>query len=507
VKRGWMRICVFIVVVLLFGSLGAATGAGSSRDSGDVVIDPDLPVHPLLQYGAQVEPEKKVTVVVQKLNKGVSKKELEEVAGAAVTEEFPFIKSVVMEIPQKVALKLGEHKKVLSVTPDAKVHHLAIDASQLRTTYGAAIGVPDIWNGSPVAATGRGVTVAVLDSGINPSHPDFGPGMIALLGNGRATRLNDANGHGTHVAGIITGRDPLGRYIGIAPDATVISLKIADDEGASREVDLIRGLQWVYANRTRYNIRVVNLSVSGSVPTSYLTSPISAAAEQLWNAGVVVVAAAGNRGPGETTAWYPPANDPWIIAVGALDHNETVDPADDTIAPFSTRGYTQNNQYRPDIVAPGRRIISTLSSPNSTLGVMFSDRIVDTNYLRLSGTSMAAPVAAGVVALILERYPGLTPNQVKWLLVNTATSYPDMPDSAGVVSPAAALRRAAEGGVPSANQGLQRSSFINASTGQTQWAQSYWDQSYWDQSYWDQSYWDSSAGYDAEATYDMVDFD
>jgi serine protease AprX len=503
----WLRIIAVMVACLLIGAFGAQVTAGAPQSAEAVTIDPDLPVHPLLQYGAQVEPDKKVTIVVQKTSRNVKSADLAKSAGAQIDEEFPFIHSVVMTVPQKVALVLGRQKGVQYVTPDAKVRHLSIDTSHLLTNYAAAIGVTDVWNGNPVAATGRGVTIAVLDSGVNPSHPDLGYGVTALLGNGRATRLNDPNGHGTHVVGIITGRDALGRYIGVAPDAKVISLKIADDEGLSREVDLIRGLQWVYANRTKYNIRVVNLSVSGSVPTSYKTSPIAAAAEQLWFAGVLVVTAAGNRGPGDTTAWYPPSNDPYVLSVGALDHNETLDLSDDSIAPFSTRGSTQDGYYRPDIVAPGRRIVSTLSSTDCTLARLFPDRIENGNYLRLSGTSMAAPVAAGVAALVLEKYPALTPNQLKWLLINSARPYAGMPDSAGIIDPAQALLRAAQGNLGSANQGLTPSQSISSSTMTTQWAQSYWDQSYWDQSYWDQSYWDSASGYDADASYDMTDID
>jgi serine protease AprX len=120
---------------------------------------------------------------------------------------------------------------------------------------------------------------------------------------------------------------------------------------------------------------------------------------------------------------------------------------------------------------------------------------------------MAAPVAAGVAALVLEKYPALTPNQLKWLLINSAQPYAGMPDSAGIIDPAQALLRAAQGNLGSANQGLTPSQSISSSTMTTQWAQSYWDQSYWDQSYWDQSYWDSASGYDADASYDMTDID
>ncbi|HLN60885.1 MAG TPA: S8 family peptidase [Symbiobacteriaceae bacterium] len=506
-NRSRLRVPILFLIVLLLSTFGAAAnGASVKPPAATVQIDPTLPVHPLLQYGAQVQPDKRVRIIVQK-EPGTSSEAVARAAGSKIQEQFPFIQGLVLEVPQRVVLALGRQKGIRYISPDNKLRHQAIGTDLLKTNYAAVVGAPSLWNSATMPATGSGVTVAVLDSGVNPNHPDFsGGGLTAVLGNGKAKKYDDANGHGTHVVGIIRSRDPQGRYIGVAPEATVISLKIADDEGKSTEVDLIRGLQWVYANRTRYNIRVVNLSVSGSVPMSFLDSPISAAGEQLWNSGIVVVTASGNRGPGDTTAWYAPANDPHFIAVGALDHQNTVDRADDMIAPFSTRGTTQNGYYRPDVVAPGRRIVSALAGPTSTLGLTFPDRITDTNYIRLSGTSMAAPVVAGVAALILEKYPALTPDQVKWLLVNTATAYPGMPDNAGIVDAPNAMVRAAAGSVPAANLDLPFNRFISNSTGTTQWAQTYWDQTYWDQTYWDQAYWDSNAGYE-QADYDYADAD
>jgi serine protease AprX len=505
--RKRLRAPIMLLIALILLAFAWPAGGASARPAAaTVVIDPDLPVHPMLQYGAQVEPNKKVRIVVQK-EPGHSNKTIANAAKADVQEEFPFIEGLVLEVPQRVALVLGKQKGIRYISPDNNLRHQAISTAALKTNYAELVGATSVWNSATLRATGKGITVAVLDSGVNPNHADFsGGGLTPVLGNLKAKIYNDANGHGTHVVGIIRSRDAQGRYIGVAPEANVISLKIADDQGKSTEIDLIRGLQWVYANRLKHNIRVVNLSVSGSVPMSYLDSPIAAAAEQLWNSGIVVVTAAGNRGPGDTVAWYAPANDPHFIAVGALDHQDTVDAADDTVASFSTRGYTQNGYYRPDVVAPGRKIVSALAGPNSTLAQAFPDRITDGSYIRLSGTSMAAPVVAGVAALLLERYPALSPNQVKWLLINTASPYPGMPDNAGLVNVQQAMERAAAGNVPSANEGLPFNKFVGAASGTTQWAQTYWDQTYWDQTYWDTTYWESNAGFE-QAEYDYVDFD
>jgi serine protease AprX len=259
------------------------------------------------------------------------------------------------------------------------------------------------------------------------------------------------------------------------------------------------------------NIKVVNLSVNGSVRTSYLTSPIAAAVETLMMSGVTVVVAAGNRGTVSTAVQYAPANDPFVISVGALDSNETITGADDSLAPFSSRGLTLNGHAKPDVVAPGRKIVAQSAGPLSTLALEFPDRIVDGNYIRLSGTSMAAPVVTGICALLLQRYPSLNPHQVKWLVTNTARAYPGQVGAAGLIDPAAMFARAALGSVPLANQTYQFNNTVadamddNVNNTASYWDASYWDASYWDASYWDASYWDAS--YWDAAAFEAAEFE
>ena len=184
-----------------------------------------------------------------------------------------------------------------------------------------------------------------------------------------ATRPGDEVGHGTHVAGIIAGnsfnRDPgdpaRGAYVGIAPEADLIAIKVADDDGDSTVLDVIAALQFVVDHKDELNIRVVNLSVSSDTPASYLDDPLDAAVEFAWHAGIVVVAAAGNRGDAADAVQYAPGNDPYVISVGATDEVDTVDPSDDTIAAFSSRGITQDGVAKPDVVAPGVRIVAPLA--------------------------------------------------------------------------------------------------------------------------------------------------
>jgi serine protease AprX len=491
------------------GALAPLAGAGGdllvpragAAPQARVTLDPAMPVHPCLQYGAQIEPNRRVRIVVQKTHPAADSKGIARSAGAELAEEFTFIKSLVLEVPQRAVLGLARNPHVLYISPDAPAGLTAVSTAALKTTHQAASGVTQGWNGA-YPATGKGVTVAVVDSGVAISH--------AALTNRVVPRTvisqpaDDPHGHGTHVVGTITGRDPQGRYFGVAPDARVVSVRVSDRSGACSEADLLRGLQWCYDNRAAYNIRAVNVSVSSAVAGSYTVSPIAAAAEQLWLAGVVVVAAAGNRGAGLVN--HAPGHDPHIITVGALDHNATAGMTDDRLADFSGRGAIvlgNHRYYKPDLVAPGRKIVAPLSSASSELAQRFPDRITDSCYIRLSGTSMAAPIVTGMVALLLERHPGLRPNQVRWLLQNGMTGYPGQADQAGAASAANALRLAATYGAntPEAKSWLPLNAGINPATGTSTWTQAYWDQAYWDQAYWDQAYWDQ-AYWDNATSYD-----
>jgi serine protease AprX len=494
----WTRLVGLVFLCALLGvhagAVDPAAAAGGRRQPpGAVALDPRLPVHPYLQYGAHVEPERRVRVIVQKTGPGVSSAALARAAGGRVVEEFPFIDAALLEMAQRATLALGRQPGVRAVTYDASVRKHAIADDALRTTYPAALGLPQLWNG-PLPATGRGVTVAVVDTGVAADHPDLA-GRTLVVATNRDGKADDGYGHGTHVAGVIAGRDAAGRYLGVAPEARLIGVRIADDAGRSTEADLLRGLAWVHAQRQRQTIRVVNLSLSVSLPTSPAMSPVAAAVERLWRDGVVVVAAAGNRGDAPDAAWYPPGNDAFVITAGALDHAGTADPADDRLAEFSGRGMTQDGQAKPDLVAPGRRIVAPLAGPGAVLARQLPERITDGRYLRLSGTSMATSMVAGVAALLLERFPHLTPDQVKWLLVTSAAGYPAQPDGAGAVDPVRALRLAASGPPGAANAGLTpvaagRPAVAAAEAAAGSWQQGYWDQGYWDQGYWDQGYWD-----------------
>ena len=258
--------------------------------------------------------------------------------------------------------------------------------------------------------------VAVIDTGIAGDLPDFqiprgGSRVIAsAVTNPCARDANDHYGHGTHVAGLIAGNSLIynnwahGKYMGVAPRANLISVKVSDDDGNTTVLDVIYGIQFAVDNKAAYGIRVVNLSLSSTVAESYRTDPLDAAVESAWFSGLVVVTAAGNEGAANDGVTFAPANDPWVITAGALDDRGTLTRLDDVLAPWSSRGLTQDGVRKPEVLAPGARLVSTLA-PNSDFAHLCPECTVDSRYFRAGGTSMSAAVVSGAAALLLEAHP------------------------------------------------------------------------------------------------------
>ncbi|MDZ4720447.1 MAG: S8 family serine peptidase [Roseiflexaceae bacterium] len=204
---------------------------------------------------------------------------------------------------------------------------------------------------------------------------------------------------------------------------SVIIQKTSHDlnQGTASTSSMVAGMQWIYENRATYNIRVVNISLTDSVIESYHVSVLSAAAEVLWFNGIVVVVAAGNGGAGSLAA---PANDPFVITVGAADDKATSDPSDDTMPSWSSYGVTVDGITKPDLVAPGVSLTAPLAVPNSYLAQQYPGNVTPgiggAQNFTMSGTSVAAPVVSGAVALLIQSNPSLTPDQVKYRLKATA---------------------------------------------------------------------------------------
>jgi serine protease AprX len=313
-----------------------------------------------------------------------------------------------------------------------------------------------------------------------------------VLFNSSTSHTGDFYGHGTHVAGIIGGNGYLsgGRYIGIAPKVSLVSVKVSDDNGVGKTSDTIAGLQWVLNNHSTYNIRVVNLSLNSSHNQSYNVDPLDAAVEILWFNKIVVVVAAGNAG---RNALYPPANDPFVITVGADDEMGTAAFGDDTVASFSGWGKTLDGFVKPDLIAPGFNLISTIARPQASLAKAYPDHRVGKppyHYFRMSGTSMAAPVVSGVVALLLQDEPNLTPDQVKYRLMNTTRNITSSGNSsgAGLVNAFSAINGTT---TKSANTGQSASRLLWTGGHPITWGSVNWDSVNWDSVNWDSVNWDS----------------
>jgi serine protease AprX len=363
-------------------------------------------------------------------------------------------------------------------------HKHSLSTRELQTTYDQTLSVTGLWRNG---IDGAGVGVAVIDTGIDGGLPDFqgsnGSRVIATaVTNPGAKTALDSYGHGTDVAGIIAGNgdnlspsDPLsGAYIGVAPRAKLVSIKASDERGDATVLDVIYGLQFAVDHKADYNIRVVNLSLDSRTPQSYKTDPLDAAAESAWMHGIVVVAAAGNRGTDSDAVQYAPANDPYVITVGAVDENGTASPLDDTIPDWSSQGTTQDGFQKPDVYAPGAHIISVLA-PNSAFAGMCPKCTLGGDYIRTSGTSMAAAMVSGLVADLLEDRSYLTPDQVKGLLTSTAVA------SNSSIQEVDASKLDTLWPVPVADRGLTPNSLINSATGNIDYSQSSWSQSSWSQ--------------------------
>ncbi len=362
--------------------------------------------------------------------------------------------------------------------PPAPTSGSPLDISRLHTTYDKVVRATDVWNQGPLYRQGSGVTIAIVDSGI-ANTPNLQGRVIGNVNfNHNAHSAVDKYGHGTFVADILAGDGRLsgGAYIGIAPRANLLNVRVSNDDGMSAESDVVNSLQWILENKGRFNIRVVNLSLNSGTMESYHTSPLDAAVEILWFNNIVVVVSAGNNG---TSSLYPPANDPFVITVGALDDRGTVSLSDDQVAPFSAYGVDELGQVKPDLVAPGKDIVALLpQNSDLKISMQHASNRVNGNYFRLSGTSMAAPMVSGAVALLLQGEPNLNADQVKLRLKATAATtnrgwqgYNPTTAGAGLLDASAAINTLTTG---TANTGSPASHLLWTGTNQPNWGSVDW---------------------------------
>jgi serine protease AprX len=412
------------------GSTSSGTGSGPKLSQDLAAMDPASQVDVIVQY-SKAPGSTNVTKVKN--------------LGGSLKKGLTRIKANTYSVRRdKLERLLSDDSMITYISPDRPVQG-SLDYA--IPTVGADIA------GIMFAADGTGVGVAVIDSGITPSNDLRNPatGKSRIVYNQsfvpNDTGTNDVYEHGSHIAGIIGGNGSGSAcsncsvtFKGMAPGVNIINLRALDAYGRGTDAAVIAAIQRAIELKSTYNIRVLNLSLGRGIFESYTTDPLCKAVEDAWKAGIVVVAAAGNygrdnssgnQGYGTITA---PGNDPYVITVGAMNTMMTKERADDVITSYSSKGPSLlDHVVKPDIVAPGNRIISLLSYssttsnlyPDNTIAVSYYKDVGSTTesgvYYRLSGTSMATPMVSGAVALMLQRNPLLTPDQVKARLMKTAS--------------------------------------------------------------------------------------
>jgi len=394
---------------------------------------------------AEESPAETMTAVIVREVPGAGDgpERLVERLGGTVGEFLGLIGGFAASVPSYAIGVLASSPEIAQVTPNAVLELSKAgweDASTLSsadpTTSSSSLyevarymGADKMWD---AGYTGAGVDIALIDSGVVPVNGLTARGKVfngpdlSFESQYDSLRYLDTFGHGTHMAGIIAGRDDaaansLSRvasesFVGIAPGARLVSIKVADAQGVTDVSQVIAAIDWVVQHRRdgNLNIRVLNLSFGTNTKQPYVLDPLAYAVEQAWNAGIVVVVAAGNDG--NTRALRNPALDPFVIAVGAVDTVKTKNPSDDVVAGFSNCGTSDRSV---DVVAHGRSITS-LRAPGSYADLENPGSVVADRLFVGSGTSQAAAVVSGAVALLLDENPNLAPDQVKSLLKSEA---------------------------------------------------------------------------------------
>jgi len=461
-------LALFVAVLVVVVLAACPALAGAKDKSGDDPVGSSL-----YEVFAAEEVDGEIPVIIFGQNDtDAIEAALPADAGAV---ELPLIDAVAAELTQQEIEALADSavaSEIEEIQLDDDV--VGVGWTDYLSFTNSAIGLGGVlppWDGGP---TGEGVNVAVLDTGVSAHQDLTGADGIRVVkykdftrgGNGKKRRATDDAGHGTFVAGLIAGNgsaslpedqggDSLRHYRGVAPEAGIVSLKVLDGEGQGRESDVIRAIAWAIRNSDRYDIRVMNMSLGADVTAPAEFDPMAMAVKAAWNRGIVVVTAAGNEGEFGPGGILSPGNEPHVITVGAGDTKQTAATDDDEICYYSSVGPTLFDEFaKPDVVAPGNRNIS-LRVPGSFVDSTWPENRIAVSeyipgaspnatpqYFKLSGTSTAAPVVSGVVALMLDADPGLTPDDVKLRLMDTADPLPETDvhqQGAGVVDVPAAL--------------------------------------------------------------------
>ena len=468
VKRGLLVVFVLALAAPLAASAGSPDHDRAWRDSY---------LAPSLQRAATQTPNASVPVIVQSLDGsgraqstlskyGTASAKLgivDAAAGEIVAGDLPQLAEtpgLVITPDQPVVLDARPDPKPKS--PRGNPHSPAAFSS--GEDWPGAVGADQLWPRLSDLQSSRpkgpltNPSIALIDSGIDSSRADFGDRVLAQLDMTSLENNSpgDGNGHGTLVAGLAAGSAP--GHAGADPTAGIVSLDVMDDQGMARTSDVIAAAQWILRNHHQYNIRVANFSLHSASPTSFRWDPLDKAVEKLWFAGVVVVAAAGNQGQGgqSTPMAYAPANDPFVITVGALDLHNSTNPDRADAAPWSAWGYTLDGFAKPELSAPGRAITGPVPA-GSTLAAEKPKQVSRTpggTYMTLSGTSLSTPIVSGIAAALLTLNPALSPDQVKGALMLKARTLRKVTNRAAGVGEAYAPGAASVSSPPNPNRAL-----------------------------------------------------
>jgi serine protease AprX len=431
-----------------------------------------------------------------------------------IDRTFDVISGVSADVSGSALLTLAQDSAILSITPDSRVAKSSVTSG---TIWPQATGVSSLWTDATAAPA---PTIAIVDSGIDASRTtDFGGRISAKVDFTGSDDARDANGHGTLVAGLAAGASSA--YPGAAPNAKLVSLRVVDARGVAVASDVIAAADWIFQHRTQFGIRVANFSLHSAFPNYAAYDPLDAAVRRLWLTGTVVVASAGNDGPGRMV--YAPANDPFVITVGASDIADTVARSDDGAAPWSSYGYTPEGFAKPELAAPGRWMIGPVASA-SVLASLYPQRAVAPGYMWMSGTSFSAPVVAGIAAQLLARHPSWTPDQVKGALMLTAKTAPLAPPLSLGVGEVDGAAAAAVVNPPNPNAALARwvktdangaeyfdaaawnayvatdASWTDASWTDASWTDASWTDASWTDASWTDASWTDASWTDASWT-------
>ena len=485
------RLTIVLTAALALAGLSATASPAASGP-------PRSFVSPSLLAKAHDSPNARVRVIVQGSSVAAAASAVASAGGLAdgdqVGRKLGIVHAVVAEMKAKRVAKLTDALG-LAVTPDGQVAATdllpplppppSLSSSQL---WPYESGNAQLWS-SVDSAPGM-PTIAVVDSGIDTTAPDVAGRVIASVDLASATPNSpgDGRGHGTFVAGIAAGS--AGGHAGAAPGSKLVSVDVLNDDGMGWTSDIIAGADWILAHKDQYGIRIANFSLSGSAESTFMYDPLDKAVERLWLSGVVVVAAAGNYGNGaQGIVKYSPANDPFVITVGAADLAGTASPSDDFAAPWSAYGFTYDGFRKPEVGASGRYMIGRVPT-GSTLVSERPESIVSPGYMQLSGTSFAAPVVSGSAAHVLALHPEYTPDQVKGALMVTARPTLAASWSLGLGETDAVLA-ATVANPPNPNQALE--AYVAGGTFDADaWQQAAQDNANWNQANWNQANWNSA---------------